>query len=137
MPKYRNKQRLKEILASGKEVNSLTRYLILEDGLSYEEAIKGLEPAVSEWEMRVKYIEEAKTTDIGYSEEYDYDLWSRSELYREMQHAPDEELRKFSDRIDQADQRFKNATVEYSLPNNHVDNPDKEIHWWLFRVNKE
>lgn len=71
MPKYRYKQRLKEILASGKKVNSLTRYLLLETGYSYEKAIKGLEPFVSEWEERAKYIEEAKTTDIGYSEEYD------------------------------------------------------------------
>lgn len=54
-----------------------------------------------------------------------------------MKHAPEEELGKFSDRITQADQRFKNAMVEYSFSNGHVVNPDKEIHWWLFRVNKE
>lgn len=135
MPKYHNKKRLKEIIASGKEITSLTNYLILE-GYSYEEAKEGLEPFVSSWERSVKHIEKSRTIDLGYSEEFDHDLWARSELYKVLQHASEGEQKIFHHRISQADLRFKNATVTSKIVNNHVDNPDEKLHWWLYRINK-
>lgn len=136
MPKYRNKKRLEEIIASGKELTPLSRHLILQ-GESYEEASQGLAPYVSGWEQSVKYIEESSVKDIGYSEEYDHDLWARTELYKVSQYASAEELNRYKQRIEQADSAFKNATVASDFANRHIDNPDKELHWWLFRGKKE
>lgn len=135
MPKYRNKQRLKKIIASDKKISSLTRHLILE-GYSYEEASRGLEPFVSWWERSVKHIEQSSADDVGYSEEYDHDLWARSELYEVIKYASEEELSHYEHRIARADLAFKNATIKSDIAVNHVENPDKEQHWWLFRLIK-
>jgi len=135
MPKYRNKQNLKRIIASGKGLNPLTRHLILQ-GHSYEEAMEGLEPYVSDWEQSVKYIQEMSVNDIGYSEEYDHDLWARSELDEVLKYASAEEICCYRDRISQADLAFKDCTIEANFPNHHMENPNKLEHWWLFRINK-
>ncbi len=136
MPRYRNKQRLKEILARGKEVNSLTRYLILEEGCSYDEAIKGLDPFVSEWEDLVPYIEDSVSYGGDCTEEYNYDLSVRSALHEALKHAPEEECLKFRDRIAKADQQFKDATVVNNSADSHWGNLNKNEYWWLFRVIK-
>lgn len=124
--------RLKKLLIEGKEIDSLTQHLVLE-GYSYEEAKAGLEPFVLSWEESVKYIEQSNYEDIDYSEEYDHDLWARTELYYVLQHATKEQIKTFSQRIKQTDLRFKNVTVTTNIANNHIDEPDKNIHWWLFR----
>ena len=134
MPKYRNKQNLKRIIARGNKLNTLTRHLILQ-GSSYEEAIEGLERYVSDWEQSVKYIQKMSVNDSGYSEEYDHDLWARSELYEVLKYASAEEICHYRDRIFKADLAFKDCTIESNLPNNHIENPNKLEHWWLFRVN--
>ncbi len=136
MPRYRNKQRLKEILASGKEVNSLTHYLILHAGYSYDRAIKGLEPFVDRWEDIVPYIEDSVSYGGDCTDEYEHDLSARTALYDALTHAPEEECLKFRDRIAKADQRFKNATVVYTSPDSHRANLDKDEFWWLFRIIK-
>ncbi len=136
MPKYRDKQRLKAIIGDGKEYNSLTRYLILQ-GSSYEEANKGLEPYVLWWEQSVQHIEASSISFIGYSEEYDHDLWARSQPYEVLKYAPEEELNRCRERIEQADAAFKDATVEGDIPNRLLENPDKKEHWWLFRSRKD
>lgn len=102
-------------------------------GYSYEKAKAGLEPFVSSWEESVKYIEQSNCEDIGYSEEYNHDLWARTELYHVLQHATKEQIKTFSQRIKQADLRFKNVTVITNIAKNHIDEPDKNSHWWLFR----
>lgn len=135
MPKYRNKQRLKKIITSGKKINSLTRHLILE-GHSYEEAVRGLEPFVSWWERSVRYIEQSSADDIGCSEEYDHDLWARSELHEVLKYASEEELSRYEHRIARADLAFRSATTESDNARDHIKNPDKEQHWWLFRFMK-
>lgn len=121
---------------NGKYLSDLTRFLISE-GYSYEEAKKGLEPAVSWWEESVAYIEKSKCSDIGASEEYDHDLWPRTELFKLIQYASKHEKRSFEERVEAADQKFINATTEINSPIGHVDNPNKEIHWWLFRYLKK
>jgi hypothetical protein len=136
MPHYRDKQRLKAIIANGKELNSLTRYLILQ-GSSYEEASKGLEPYVSWWEQSVQYIEASSVSFRGYSEEYDHDLWPRSQLYEVLKYAPEEELNRCRERIEQADAAFKDVTIEGDIPSCHLENPEKKEHWWLFRSRKD
>ncbi len=136
MPKYRHKRRLEEIIASGKALTPLSRYLILQ-GESCEEASQGLESYVSDWEQSVKYIQQSSVNDIGYSEEYDHDLWARTELYRVSQYASEEEMGRYRQRIEQADSAFKNVTVDSTFANDHLKNPDKELHWWLFRDSKK
>jgi len=105
-------------------------------GYSYDEAIKGLEPYVSDWEQSVKYIEEMSVNYMGYSEEYDHDLWARTELYEVLKYASEEEIYHYRNRISKADLAFKDCTVESNFPNNHIEHPDKLEHWWLFRVIK-
>jgi ferredoxin len=39
--------------------------------------------------------------------------------------------------MEQADSAFKNATVDSTFANDHLKNPDKELHWWLFRDSKK
>jgi hypothetical protein len=132
MPKYRYKQRLKAIIGDGKELNSLTRYLILQ-GSSYEEASQGLEPYVSWWEHSVLYIEEFRDC----WEEYVHDLWARSQLYEVLKYAPEEELNRYRERIEKADAAFKDVTIEGDIPCRHLKNPDMKEHWWLFRSRKD
>jgi hypothetical protein len=131
MAKYANKRKLK-VLNGKKCLSSLDQFLILE-GYSYQEAEKGLEPFISLWEESITFIERSKSSDIGAIEEYDHDIWARTELFNAMQHASEDVISKFEDRIKIADQRFKNATTNSLSPNNHIDSPDLYLHWWLFR----
>lgn len=119
---------LKKLISEGKEIDPLTEYLILQ-GESYEEAQKGLEPYVALWEQSAEYIEIYSLC----SEEYDHDIWMRSELYKVLEHASPEQIAPFAQRIEEADLRFKKASSPIDSPINHIDNPDKDIHWWLFR----
>lgn len=132
MTKYRIKQKLKKMDESGENLSVLTRFLISE-GYSYDDAKEGLEPFVSWWEESVEYIEQASVNDVGYNEEYDHDLWARTMLFNVLEHASKDELKKFENRISMADQRFINATDQTHMAINHIDNPDMDIHWWLFR----
>lgn len=136
MSKYSIKQELKRLSESGNEVSALTRFFMLE-GYSYDEAKGGLEVYVSWWEESVAYIERSSLDDIGSSEEYDHDLWARSELFRALQYASEDDLSKVKNRVLLADQRFINATEQTHIVNNHIDNPDMELHWWLFRKLKK
>ncbi|MBN1830184.1 MAG: hypothetical protein JW884_13720 [Deltaproteobacteria bacterium] len=135
MPKYRHKQNLKRIIESGRELGPLSSHLILQ-GRSYDEAMKGLEPYVSHWEESVKYIEEMSVDDIAFSEEYDHDLSARFELYNVLKYASEEEIGRYRNRIDKADQAFKECTVESNFSNKHIKDPDKLKYWWLIRRKK-
>lgn len=122
--------------ASGFKISALTRFLMLE-GNSYDRAKEGLAPYVAQWEESVAYIEQASIDDIGASEEYDYDLWARTVLFRALQHATQSEVGSVADRIVRADQRFMDATTPYCGATPHIDNPDRGLHWWLFRTLKK
>jgi len=107
------------------------------EGYSYDEAKEGLEAYVSLWEKSVEYIEQSSVNDIGSSEEYDHDLWARSALFKALQYASENDLSKVKKRISIADQRFINATEQTHIANAHINNPDMELHWWLFRQLKK
>jgi hypothetical protein len=127
MAKYVDKQKLKELIEKEGDSSALTCFLILE-GYSYDEAQKGLEPYIACWEESVAIIEKSRLNQIGSSEEYDYDLWLRTELFRVLQYASEDEKKLFEERIEIADARFKNATTKTNFPNNHIANPDRESH---------
>ncbi|NLN60227.1 MAG: hypothetical protein GX147_05905 [Deltaproteobacteria bacterium] len=135
MSKYSIKQELKRLSQRGK-TSGLARFCMLE-GHSYDEAKEGLEAYVSWWEESVAYIEQSSVNDIGSSEEYDHDLWPRSELFKALQYASEDDLGKVKKRISLADQRFIKATEQTHMANDHIDNPDMELHWWLFRKLKK
>lgn len=136
MSKYSIKQDIKRLSEEGIEISALTRFFMFE-GYSYDKAKEGLEAYVSWWEESVTYIERSSLNDIGSSEEYDHDLWARSELFKALQYASEGDLSKVKKRISLADQRFINVTEQTHLANNHIDNPDIELHWWLFRKLKK
>ena len=136
MSKYSIKQELQRLSEQGNEISALTRFFILE-GYSYDQAKESLEAYVSWWEESVAYIEQSSVNDIGSSEEYDHDLWARSELFKALQYASEDDLSKVKKRISLADQRFINATEQTHIADDHIDNPDMELHWWLFRKLKK
>ena len=131
MPKYQYKQKLKDYKAKHGKPDTLTEYFILQ-GFSEDKIQEGLAPFVDAWEEALVWIER------GDSEEYDWNLWQRSELYEVLRHATDEQIEPYRERIEKADEKFRSITREaedsygYLIDNNETI--DRHVHWWLFRV---
>lgn len=117
------------------ECDHLTEYLILK---GYKESIaaSGLELFVGSWEEAVKWaVHPVSEVDIDYY----HDLYQRTELYLVLQHAFEEQIEPYRERIEKADNLFKDHTIEDKIPCPSYINeePDIEKHWWLFRVPKK
>lgn len=114
------------------QVDELICYLVLEgysDEIINDVIENGIEIFVSSWEESVEWI--VKTPDD--TEEYDHDIYPRTELFFVMQYASPEQIDPFKDRIEKADSMFRMATKEHAEFIRHMDKPDRAKHWWLFR----
>lgn len=123
MPKYKDKMRLKQY----GDVDDFTRYLILA-GCSDEVVATGLQYVVEDWERSVSYIE--STIDL---EEWDYDVHFRDDLETILQHAPPDEIAKYQNRINIADEKFRLLTEERLM---HKWEEQQDERWWWRRNRK-
>lgn len=133
MPKYRYKQKLKAYTARRGEPEALTEYFILQ-GFSEDEIKEGLAPFVEAWEEALVWIER------GDSEEYDWNLYQRIELYEVLRYATAEQIKPYRERIEKADEKFRSITYEAGKSYGHLlddkETINRHIHWWLFRLPK-
>ncbi len=132
MPRYHDKMRLKRYMMKHGECDPLTEYLICK-GFNDGIVETGLEIFVDSWEEAVKWaIGNYDSADI------DYDLYQRTELYQAMKHVSPEQIAPYAERIEKADNYYKEHTVENSIPHDsYIDeDPDRKVHWWLFRSPK-
>ncbi len=132
MPKYRDKMRLKRYIKKHGECDPLTEYLICK-GFSDGTVVTGLEIFVDSWEEAVKWaIGNYDSADI------EYDLYQRTTLYQVLRHASPEQIAPFAERIEKADNYYKEHTVEDNTPyESYIDEKlDRKVHWWLFRSPK-
>jgi hypothetical protein len=120
MAKYRDKMRLKKYA----EVDDFKRYLILA-GHSDAVVATGLLFFVEGWEDSVVWIEK-----LNDPEEWDYDLSFRDDLQVILDNAPPEEIAKYQDRINTADEKFILLTEESKTEQTN----DKR--WWWKRYRK-
>lgn len=120
MAKYRDKMRLKKY----GEVDDFTRYLILA-GYSDDVVATGLSGFVESWEYSVNWIEENDDP-----EEWDYDVHFRDTLQVILDNAPPEEIAKYQERINAADEKFMLLTEESKSVQQSNQN------WWWKRYRK-
>lgn len=131
MAKYRHKIRLNKLTREKGKVDELIQYLVLEgysDEVVNDVINYGIELFVAAWEDSVKSIESLYDPD-----EYDHDVYPRNTLYLVMKHARPEQISPFQERIELADARFRTVTIETEYPLRHVESPEKDVRWWLYR----
>ena len=88
---------------------------------------------VYSWEESVKWaIGNYDSEDIG------YDLYQRTKLYQALKHSSPEQIAPFAERIEKADNYYRDHTVESSIPyESYIDERlDRKVYWWLFRSPK-
>jgi hypothetical protein len=136
MPDYEDKMRLNRYLMDHGECNALTEYLILK-GYSDDTVESGLESFVKDWEKRVEWIR-GEYREV--SEEYYFDIWRRSMLFLALEHASPEQIAPYRERLKSADEILKKSTIEDNSPcdiyPDEIENPNRETHWWLYRLPK-
>ena len=115
------------------DIDSFTKYLVL---AGYGDAVvaSGLEHFVQGWEDTVAWYDRTQKT-FGLSlEEFGLDVRCRTVLYEVLQKAPSDSVAKLQERIARTDSHFMEVTVETATPFDYIPNPDKNTHWWLFRI---
>lgn len=137
MPKCRDKIRLQKYLLNHGSADALTRHLLLE-GYGEDVVADGLESFVAGWEESVHWIVKLKHNNAqGILEEFQFDLYKRTELFSVSRYANEEQLACYMERIQKADQMFGNATIQsedaYVFPDT-IETVDRNEHWWLFRI---
>ena len=120
MAKYRDKMRLKK----HGEVDDFKRHLILA-GHSDAVVATGLLLFVEGWEDSVVWIDK-----LNDPEEWDYDPSFRDDLQVILDNAPPEEIAKYKERINAADEKFMLLTEESKT----VQQSDQN--WWWKRDRK-
>jgi hypothetical protein len=137
MPKYRDKMQLRRIHAEYGPVDPFTEYLIL-SGYSYDVALGGLQSFVEDWAMELEYYVKCLKYDppvFGLcSEEFEFDVWKRTELYQLWQMAPEKMRDEVQETIEALDLIFRQATIQSRHPYQFIEDPDPEEHWWLYRI---
>lgn len=137
MPKYKDKMRLKQLIAKQGAVDDFTRWLVL---AGYDDRVvaRGLEFFVEWWEEIIEWYKNALHTEKGclglVVEEFDYDLYVRMQLYQAICNAPPEEIDRLQTRIDAADLIFRQMTLETGVGSAWVEQHDRVQHWWIFRI---
>jgi len=108
MPRYLDKMRLTVYLAQHGTITALIEFLILNsypDNIIQKVEKDGIEFFVAAWEEAVSWI-----PDDDVFEEYQKDLWTRNRLGMILEHASESEREKYMERIQVADDLFKNGT---------------------------